>query len=237
MKVIAHRGFSSRAPENTMAAFREALEFGVDGLEFDVHLTKDGQLVICHDASIDRTTDGNGLIAAQTLRELQQFDAGRWFAPHFQGERIPAARELFALVKGSTCLLNVEIKHDTARSAPVEEAVVSGLQEFGLVDQAIVSSFDHYRLHRIRQLEPRVRTAPLYTAALFKPWQYAKTLGAAAVHPYFRTVTKDIVSGCHDSGILIHPYTVNEPEALSAMRGLGVDAVITDYPERVGKTI
>lgn len=233
MRIIAHRGFSSRAPENTMAAFREALAYGVDGLEFDVHLSKDGQLVICHDASIDRTTDGRGLIADKTWKELQEFDAGSWFSERFQGERIPAARELFALVQGSSCLLNVEIKYDAARSAPLEEAVIAGLREFGLCDQAIVSSFDHYRLARIHQLAPEIRIAPLYTAALFKPWQYAQALGAQAVHPFFPTVTRDIVEGCHGAGISVHPYTINDRNALAMAADLGVDAVITDYPDRV----
>jgi glycerophosphoryl diester phosphodiesterase len=233
MKIIAHRGFSGRAPENTMAAFLAAIEFGVDGLELDVHRSKDGELVVCHDEAVERTTNGNGYIQDLTWDELRQLDAGGWYDPKFAGERLPRLDSVLSEVKRAGILLNIEMKTNIYVYPGIEAQVVQLLQQYDLVDQCIISSFNHFTLIRVSQILPELKTAILYIEHLYKPWGYAKTIGAIALHPNYQTVTPELVTGAGRSGIIVNPWTVNEPEQIRRMIDCGVNAVITNYPDRV----
>jgi glycerophosphoryl diester phosphodiesterase len=157
MLVIGHRGFPSRAPENTLASFEAALDLGVDGLELDVHLSRDGHLVVIHDQNLARTTDGQGLVHEHTLAELKALDAGRWYGPDFAGERIPSFEEVLDLV-GRRVPLQVEIKGATEG---VTEATLAALDARGLLGTVMITSFQLQRLPLVRKLAPSVQIGAL----------------------------------------------------------------------------
>jgi len=157
MLVIAHRGASDRAPENTLASFKAALDIGVDGIELDVHLSRDGQLVVIHDANLKRTTNGQGLVHEYTVAELKALDAGGWHGPAFAGERIPTFEEVLDLV-GKRVPLQVEIKGATEG---VTEATIAALDRRGLLDTAMITSFQLGLLPRVRELVPSVEIGAL----------------------------------------------------------------------------
>jgi glycerophosphoryl diester phosphodiesterase len=233
MKIIAHRGWSGRAPENTMAAFTAALEFKVDGLELDIHRSKDGKLIIGHDPTVDRTSNGKGFIKDLTWEELRRLDAGSWFGSHFQNERILQLRSLFELVQKSDLLINIELKTDLFSYPGIEEQLVKMIKDFELVEQCIVSSFNHYSLLKITAALPELKTGILYNANLYQPWTYAKQLNVAALHPKYLSVSSEMVAQAHRNGLLVNTWTVNEPELIRQVIATGVDAIITNYPERV----
>jgi glycerophosphoryl diester phosphodiesterase len=228
-KVYGHRGIPAYAPENTMAGFRQALEVGVDGLEIDVHLTKDGVVVVCHDASVDRTTDGTGLIRDYTYEELRKLDAGSWMSEKYRGERIPRLDEVLELLQGTQVWLNIELKYGVG----LEEKVNDLVRSYKMEKRVIISSFDHYRLVRMSEIAPDLPTGILYQGALYRPWEYAKMVGAAALHPYFHTLTPDVAAGAKQAGIMINAWTVNEPEDIRYMLELGVDGIITNRADLV----
>jgi glycerophosphoryl diester phosphodiesterase len=233
MKIIAHRGFSSRAPENTMAAFLAAIEFGVDGLELDVHRSKDGEIVVCHDEMVNRTTNGEGYIQDLTWHELRQLDAGGWYDSQFTGERLPLLSSVLYEVKRAGILLNIELKTDLFSYPGIEEQVIQLLQQFDLIGQCIISSFNHYSLVRVTQILPELKTAILYNLRLFKPWEYAQKIKAVALHPGQNAVSSELVVNAKQNGIMVNPWTINEPDQIRRMIVCGVNAVITNYPDRV----
>ncbi len=232
-KIIAHRGFSSRAPENTMSAFKTALEFGVDGLELDVHLSRDGEVVVCHDERVDRTTDGHGFIKDLTWPELRELDAGSWFDLRFSKERIPKLQEVLKFVAGIHLLLNIELKTDIFRYPGIEKKVIRMVKNHGLMKQCIISSFYHYSLINISTIAPEMRTGILYEAGLYKPWDYALLFGAAALHPPCDSLTPETVAQAKLKGLTVNTWTVDElPEIEKAWKAQ-VDGIITNRPDRV----
>ncbi|HBE76559.1 MAG TPA: hypothetical protein DDW65_02070 [Firmicutes bacterium] len=233
MKIIAHRGFSSRAPENTMVAFKTAIEFRVDGLELDVQLSKDGELVICHDEKIDRTTDGHGFIKDHTWPELRKFDAGSWFDMTFAEERIPRLQELLELIQGSDLLVNIELKTNIFPYPGIEAKAVRMVRDFGLARQCIFSSFNHYTLARISAIAPELKTGVLYEAVLYSPWNYALTFGAAALHPPIYSITPETVAQAKLKGLLVNTWTVDEQVEVEKAIIAQVDGIITNKPDRV----
>ena len=165
-RVIAHRGFSGAAPENTLAAFEKAIEVGADMFELDVLLSRDGRVVVIHDDTLDRTTDGEGKVAAFTLAELKKLDAGSWFSAEFAGERIPTLEEALRLAKGCI-LVNVEIKTEAVGRGVVAKAL-EVIDELDMKDNVVISSFDPTALAKARELHPGIRTASLFDAELQK---------------------------------------------------------------------
>ncbi|MEP7199675.1 MAG: glycerophosphodiester phosphodiesterase family protein, partial [Chloroflexota bacterium] len=167
---LGHRGALSLAPENTLAAFAVAREVGADGVEFDVQLSADGQLVIIHDDTVDRTSDGHGLVNALTLAELKRLDVGRWFGAQFAGERIPTLQDVFDLL-GRQMLLNIEIKSKSGVTTDDGDngliaKVVECVQRNGMGDCVLISSFNFASLRRVRQLDPTLRIGALYSRPL-----------------------------------------------------------------------
>ncbi len=236
MKIIAHRGFSSQAPENTMAAFEWALHFGVDGLEFDVHLTRDGVPVICHDEAVDRTTNGQGLVKDYTYEELTRLDAGSWYGPEFRGERIPALMELLERVRQTDLLINIELKTNIFTYPGIEEQVTGMLRDLAMVDQCLISSFNHYTLVRTLTIMPQLRIGALYETDLYQPWRYAKTFNANALHPGHHSINPAMVAAAHEAGLMVNPWTVDQPEAIRRVSAAGADALITNCPD-VAKSV
>lgn len=231
--VYAHRGASGTRPENTMAAFREAVALGADGIETDVHLSRDGRLVLCHDETLDRTTDGRGLVAAHDWRALETLDAGSWFGPEYAGERLPLLEELLAYLAPLDLRLNIELKSGVVIYPGLEAAVVELVRRYGMAGRVIVSSFNHFSLVEIKRTAPEIATAILYMEGLVDPWLYARHVGADALHPFFYGVRPELVAGAHAAGLRINPWPVNEAEHIKAMIQAGVDGIISDYPGRV----
>ncbi|MBE3593899.1 MAG: glycerophosphodiester phosphodiesterase [Candidatus Carbobacillus altaicus] len=230
--MYAHRGASYRAPENTMAAFQFALEEGADGIELDVHTSRDGVPVVLHDARLERTTNGRGWVTAFTAKELQALDAGSWFDPSFRGERVPLLEEVLAWVKETSLLLNIELKDAPGTAPDMHERVVQLVSAYGLVDRVVFSAFNHERLVHLKQLAPEIERAILYVARLYEPWVYANHVGAIGLHPYHEAVDALCVRGARAHGLKIRPYTVDDPERIRKLAECGVTAIITNRPQQ-----
>ncbi len=230
--IYAHRGASAYAPENTWAAFQKALEMEAGGIELDLHLSKDGHVVICHDEQVDRVSNGSGLIRDKTLDELKNLDFGSWFGKAFEGEKILTFDEFLKLIDGWDGILNVELKSGIILYEGLEEKVVDILRAYSRIDNTIISSFNHYSLLTVKKLEPRLKTGVLYTAGLVDPWDYAKRIGADAVHPLFYSLIPPIIEGCKKNGIMMNAWTVDQPEYIRALAENGVDGIITNVPDK-----
>ena len=231
---IAHRGASSTAPENTIAAFDQALEIGADGIEFDIHLSKDNVPVVIHDEEIDRTTTGSGLVKNFTLAELKKYDAGSWFAPEYSGQEIPTLDEIFTRYADSDLLLNLELKNEITPCPGIEEAVVQYIEQHNLQDRVLISSFNHDSLVECRRLNPAIRTGMIYILDIKEPWLYARSLGCYSVHPLFYYLqTPEILSGFKEHNLPLYPWTVNDPEQMEVFAAAGIEAIITDYPQEL----
>ncbi len=231
--MIAHRGFSGRAPENTLAAFSKAIEAGADMIELDVHESKDGELVVIHESDLSRTTSGTGKVGDWMLDELMRLDAGTSFSPEFSGERIPTLKQALDLVRGHI-LLNVEIKYDVVRYEIVTEKVLALIHTWQMRDQVILSSFDPRALSHSRKIDPEVKTASLYNEQLHRgmgPVEIMEQVGSVALNLRHDQVTPDTVARCHEHGRPVAAYTVNRPELMQALFDLEVDALFTDRPD------
>ena len=228
-KIIGHRGVPHLAPENTMASFKTAVANGAEGLETDVQMTKDGALVLIHDETLDRTTNGKGLVLNHTLKELKSLDAGSKFSPDFENERIPTLREFLEYVSDKDLLINIEIKSGVILYPGIEKKLIEMLHEYGLGESIILSSFNHYSLVTCKEIDSGIKTGILYMAGLYNPWDYAKAVGADALHPLFYSVRPETIGGLRDSGLLINPYTVDSPGDMKNMIALGVSGIITNY--------
>lgn len=229
-RVWAHRGASAHAPENTMPAFELALEQGADGFELDVQSTRDDAVVVVHDETLERATDGHGWVADHSLDDLKKLDAsaGR---DGFAGARIPTLGEVFALVAGTDAVVNVELKNSAMRYRGLEERVLAVVAEHGMAGRVILSSFNHDSLRLLTMLDDEVRLGVLYEQRLWKPWNYAHRLGAHALHPSLAVTRRTVVARAHEAGLGVHVWTVDAPRDLERMAGFGVDAVVTNRPD------
>ncbi|OXM87277.1 glycerophosphodiester phosphodiesterase [Paenibacillus rigui] len=229
---IAHRGAKGEAPENTLAAFRLGLEQGCDAIELDIHLSKDGQLIVIHDATLDRTTDKTGRVNDLTVEEIRQADAGRWFHESFAGERVPLLEEVFDLVPPHI-MINVEIKDSYGRRT--EPALVELMRNKDRVGQVVVSSFDHKSLQYLKLLEPETRMGLLYDVNLGRHSALVSSLGAPvySLHPNFKRISKEDVRDAVAQGLQVFPYTINREEDMMLAIQYGVSGIITDYPGRL----
>ncbi len=232
--IVAHRGSSGSAPENTLASFSLAFQERADMIELDVRMTRDFFLVVLHDQDIRRTTNGEGKVWDYSLQELRAFDAGQWFGPRFKGQRIPTLRQAMDLLPPGAGL-NIEMKTDgepRSRLA-LEEACILAVMEKKLEQRTIVSSFDHAYLKRFHHLFPAIRTGVLYVPvrdAATTPSRLAHTLGISAFICAKGQITKRMVEDAHAHDIPVTCYTVNTREDLDRMLALHVDAVISDVP-------
>lgn len=235
---IAHRGFSGKYPENTMLAFKKAIEAGADGVEFDVHLTKDGEIVIIHDERIDRTSDGEGFVADYTYEELTKFDMYAGFAGQFGFNKIPTLREYFELVKPiDGFITNIELKTGVNEYPGIEKAVFELIKEFGLEDRIIISSFNHYSVMRFKELASDIDCGYLTGDWIYNFGEYARNRGVECVHPRFNSLNENSVAEIKANGIRINTWTVNEESEVERLYNLGVDAVITNYPDMAKRVI
>jgi glycerophosphoryl diester phosphodiesterase len=225
---LGHRGAMSLAPENTLAAFALAREVGADGVEFDVQLSADGEPVIIHDHTLERTTDGHGAVAAHTLGELRQMDAGRWFDARYAGERIPTLQEVIDLL-GGEMFLNIEIKGGHGESAGLPDRVVECVRRNRIEGRVLLSSFQLDALYRVREIAPELAIGVLYSHPLGE--EKVAGLHAEAVHPEWKMASAEVVRSAHAAGQQVNVWTVNAEADMRNLIALGVDAIITNYPQ------
>ncbi len=228
--ILGHRGASALAPENTGASFRLAIDSGADGVEFDVQMTKDNELVIIHDEKVDRTTNGKGYVKDFTLKEIKALDAGILFSKKYREEKILTLTEILEIVKDCN-LINIELKNGLIKYPHIEGKVISTIRLYKLESKVIISSFNHYSIHKISKMAPDIMTGILYVGILYNPWNYARNIGAKAIHPYYLGISSDIIKQSHEHGIKVNVYTVNKEKDIVRMIEKGVDTIITDYPK------
>lgn len=236
--VLGHRGASAYAPMNTIPAFELAVQQGADGVELDVHLSKDGHLIVLHDFTIDHTTDSTGYAKDLTLAQLKELDAGKKFSPAFAGTRIPTLDEVFEAVGHNLRLINVEIKSvDLEHTDGVEQATADCIQRHNLQSSIIVSSFNPYALRRFRAILPEVAIGYLYESDTVHSAGGNVALSLMdgvpyeACHPYHPVIDKAYMEAARSSGYRVNTWTVNEPARALELQQLGVDAIITDKPD------
>lgn len=234
---FAHRGASGCCPENTLAAFQKALELGATGIETDVQLTKDGQVIVIHDESLARTAGLKKLVKDTEYEELSSLDAGSWFAPAFHNQRIPTLEQLLELLKPTGIVLNIELKNGVIPYPGIEEKVIRMVRDFRMTERVIISSFNHYSLVTCKQLAPEIRTGILYMEGLYRPWDYAASLQADALHAYKLAVTPEWAAEASAHGIAYHPFTVNDPSEMETLIDAGAAGIITDYPDRLAEIL
>ena len=232
-KIFGHRGFSGKYPENTMLAFRKAVEAGVDGMEFDVQLSKDGEIVIIHDEKVDRTTDGKGNVRDMTLAELKKLDASAAFKGVYGKNEIPTLREYFDYIKDKDIISNIELKTGVFVYPGIEKKVCDLIAEYGLEERIILSSFNHETIMRCAEVAPEIKRGFLSEDWLVNFGRYAEENGAACCHPNCICLHEENVKEMHDRGREINTWTVNEPENIKRLSSLGVDALIGNYPDRM----
>jgi glycerophosphoryl diester phosphodiesterase len=230
--IIAHRGAAGEAPENTKAAFQLAMEQGCDGFELDVHVSSDGQIIVCHDPNIKRTTDGRGLVADMTVKQLKRYDAGSWFNESYAGERIPLLEEIFDLAP-PTLMINVEIK--SYRHPLIAQRLVELLRQYGRTEQVILSSFDYECLYRIHRIEPAIKIGLLYEYIPIRYSQLAsrKQVTIHSLHPHQRFISKSYVEAAKRAGLHIYPWTIDRPHQMQLAIDAGASGIITNYPKRL----
>lgn len=252
IKVLGHRGASGYAPENTIPAFKMALDMGADGVELDVQLTKDGEIVVIHDETIDRTSNGSGNVRDYTLEELRQFDynyqnltdpktkkkiQGEKMYPEYDKVDIPTMREVFELFKPTGKIINIELKTGIV-FYPIEEKILALTKEMGMEDRVIYSSFNHYSIMKIKELKPDAVCGFLYEDGPLEMPAYAVKNGVEALHPAFYNLKyPDFSEECHKNNIDINVWTINTEEQVRACISAGVTSVIGNYPDVAIETI
>ena len=226
--ILGHRGVPVVAPENTLAGFRKAVEIGSDGIELDVHLSRDGQIVVIHDERLERTTDGSGLVGEKSLAELVELNAAAKFAGGAGVQRIPTLDQVFDAVGDACRLINIEIKSGVVLYPGIEAKLVELVRRRGAADKVVFSSFNHYSLVELKRLAPEMAIGLLYMGALVEPWRYAARLGAEALHPIHFTVFPEFVAGAHQAGVQVNAWTCDTPADIHRMLASRVDAIITN---------
>lgn len=234
--VLAHRGANKVAPQNTLPAFHKALDFNADGLETDVHLSLDGHIVICHNYTIDETSNGTGRVDEMTLSQLKSYDFGSYFSDEFKGVTLPTLPELLDLTK-SMKLINIEIK-PPQKDCDLVKKVVEAIHEYGIVENSIVSCFDPECMRLVKEIDKNVKTGLLYEddklgneIMTFGVAKYCKQLNADAAHPHRKLITEAEVIDLHNLGIAVNPWTVNKEEEIVRFTQWGCDALISDVPD------
>ncbi len=237
-KIIAHRGAQKVAPQNTIPAFKIAREMGAHGFENDVHFTADGYIVVHHNYSIEKTSNGEGLILEMTLEELRKYDFGSYFSDKFAGTKIPTLEEFFEVSKGLE-VINVEIKTPLDKNYKIAGAVIDMAKKYGVFDELIISSFDENVLLEAHSYDPVCKTGFLYDPKSTRfidevekdPIAYAKKLHAAAIHPVFLMIDEELIKNAHANGIQVNAWTVNIEDTIDMLIDMEIDGIITDVPD------
>ena len=226
-QIFAHRGYSASFAENTLTAFMEAEKAGADGLELDVQLTKDGEIVVIHDEKVDRTTSGNGFVKDFLFKDLRKFNANK---KSNKKEPIPSLAEVFEWLTTNNLLCNIELKNGFFPYKGLEEKVIELIHKYQLVDRIIISSFNHYSIVYSYRLAPEIETAPLFYEGIYMPWIYSQSILAKGIHPRYTAISDEIIIKTMENGIAVRPYTVNKEADLLRLFNINCTALITDDP-------
>lgn len=232
--LLAHRGFSGEYPENSPLAFRMAVEkTAVDGFESDVHVTKDGKLVIFHDATLERTTNGRGYIRDHTYEELLTLDIGGWKSPAFAGEQIWTLDQLLDFCKETGMLLNLELKNYEVFYEELERRVIDAVSARKMQDRVFVSSFNHISMQRFKTLCSEIETGLLYDKPLLDMEHYLSRSSADNIHPRYMLLQyqPELMELFHSRGMKVNTWTVNSEEDVRDMLDRAVDGIISNYPD------
>jgi glycerophosphoryl diester phosphodiesterase len=233
--VIAHRGASGHAPENTLAAFERAVELGAGFIETDLRLTRDLQFVAIHDEMLERTTNGRGSVQEHTLAEVRQFDAGKWFDRQFRGQHVPTLDEILAFGRRHDVVFYLELKYDAAWG--MHHALVAALRNAESTPRTVVISFDAATLLALRKIDSSIMMGLLANEK--KPDIVEVSLEAGARQLCIRStlVTPELIEQAHKSDLHIIAWTVNSAEEMRAMIAAGVDGMMTNFPDRLRAVI
>ena len=232
--IIAHRGASAYAPENTMAAFKKALLLGAEWVEFDVRLTQDEELVILHDETLDRTTDGTGRVEEHTWDEIRQFDAGSWFSDHFVGEKVPHFSEVLAFLKSHHLCANVEMKSSEGACRSIARETVSLLNQSGIHQNTILlSSFEFDSLQYTREESKDIAIGMLFEELPEDWYSKAELIKPVSIHLNEEYVTSEVVSEICSKGFQVFVYTVNDAKRAHQLLTMGVSSLFSNYPDLI----
>jgi len=241
--VIGHRGYASKAPENTLGSFTYCLENEIPAIEFDVHTCGSGELVVIHDDNLERTTGYNGTVEQTPLSCIRELDAGSWFSEEFRGEGIPLLRDVFELAGNNTCY-DIEIKWKTSHLSDLEEKLISMIRRFGLTESCLITSFNPFSLKEVRRLAPEIATGLLYANDSDElPWILRRGAGRFICRPFTLNPARGLVNSPYMflnhlvAGYPVIPYTVNTPSEVQRLIRLGVSGIISDDPGMVRSTL
>lgn len=231
-KVIAHRGASALAPENTISSLKLALEAQADIIEIDVHLSKDNQVVAIHDNTLNRTTSGRGRVRDFTLMELQELDAGSWFGKNFCGQYIPTLKEVLQLPT-ENAKVNVELKGSLKEYPLLPEKVVEVISGCDAANRCVITSFNSEFLEKINAIAPKLELGEIHYMHFPYKWNSRIKKFASEINPLWYFVSKSFVNKAHERGIRVHPWTINNKFVVSRLLKLNVDGMITNDPQRL----
>ncbi len=234
---FAHRGASKYYPENTILSLKEGIKTGANGLEIDVHKTKDNRLVVIHDEDVERTFKGKGLVKDMILDELRNLKCrNKNFEDNLEC-RIPTLEDVLELVKSYNVILNIELKTDEIHYEGIEKDVIELVNRYGLKKQIILSSFNHESIRICREIDSEFETGLLYSNSTENMVQYAKEVGASAIHPDLRLVSEELIKEANENNIKVNIYTVNSPSYMRKLIEAGVNGIFTDYPDLLNEII
>lgn len=232
MEIYAHRGASGYAPENTLSAYAMAFDkYGADGIEIDVHYTSDGQMVVIHDFDLSRTTNGSGMVFAKTFKEIRELSAGSRYSEAYADERIPTLNEVLELVADRKGKIDIELKAGSFIYPNIEERVIQAVYKYGLEKETMLSSFDHVAMVRAKEIDASITTGILSGSRMYKTADYVKKTGADAYNALFAALTPEDMAELRQAGLMVNCYTPNQPQEIIPMIKLGVDILITNFPD------
>lgn len=231
-KIIAHRGASKLAPENTMYAFELAYKLGAEGIETDVQLTKDNIPIIIHDETLKRTTSGTGYVKDFTYNELIKLDIGSWFSQEFKGAKFVTLEEFLTWIKPKDLYINIELKNNKIDYKNLEVIVYEMLKEHKLLDRTTISTFSENSIRRLKQFQDKVEVAFLTSKRLPNLVEYSKNLGANAIHIKYRLLTGELVEKAHAADMPVRVYTINKYKQMMNCYENMVDGIMTDVPHK-----
>jgi glycerophosphoryl diester phosphodiesterase len=216
-----------------MKAFIEAERAGTDGLELDVQMSKDGQLVVIHDEKLDRTTGEKGYVRDLSSTELKKLDARYKFKQTLvKKEPIPLLRDVLEWLPGTSLKCNIELKNGIFPYYGMEDKVIALIRELKLENRIILSSFNHYSIVHVNRYAPDIETAPILAEGIFMPWVYARSILASGFHPHYRYAHDEIIKTSCDHNIAVRPYTVNKESEIQRLIKANCSAIITDDPAK-----
>lgn len=232
VKIYAHRGFSGRYPENTMLAFEKAVELGCDGIELDIHYSKDREIMIQHDEAMRRTTGMDGFIFDYTRSELEKINAGKSKNYEFGFTPVPSFEEYLDYMKDRKMITNIELKTAPVYYEGIEYKVIDMIYKAGVEKKVIFSSFNWLSIVRAKEIAPEIPSGLLIEPKLFKMGSLIGKSGIRYFHPWFKTVDLEMVKDMHANGVGMNVWTVDEEADIMSMISLKVDGIITNYPDR-----